>query len=681
MPNALARASSPYLRQHADNPVAWVEWSPEAFAEARRRDVPVLVSIGYATCHWCHVMAHETFEDPATARVMNERLVCIKVDREELPEVDEIYMDAVQALTGHGGWPLNAFVDHDGRPFYAGTYFPRAGFVQLVTAIADAWRDDRAKVVENAETLTRHLARLASPRLADVPVDLWARLDRELAERFDEDHPGFSGAPKFPPSQLLILLASRGEAATEALGLRVLEAMQDAGLHDRVGGGFHRYATDAEWRVPHFEKMLYDQAQLAVAFALAGARARRPDLLRTAERTAEYVARDLWVGDEGGRFAGYASAEDADDPGGEGSFYAWPPEALRAVIGAAAAALVRAWDLAPGVPHRGRSGHLEPVTSHIPHPRARDLEALARELGHADAQALRASWEPLYLPLLQARAARPRPIRDDKVLTDLAGLSLVMFATLSRLGADRARWAAATRELADLLLSRWDPARALDPTTPRLMRLPGRPAFITDYGHLALGLVEAYRALGEPRLALAALGLVDEARALFATGDGGLYTTPAGRADLVRRSVEHADGPYPAGAHALALAAVRLFHLTEAPWLRELADGVAQSRAALLGRVPSACPTLLQALLELERGPITVVVSGDDARAAALLDVARRAPRLDVLVVPTLGHDEVAWPALEGRRAEVATAWLCEGRACRLPTADPTALASALDAR
>jgi len=660
MPNALAAALSPYLRQHADNPVDWVEWSPEAFAEARRRDVPVLVSIGYATCHWCHVMAHESFEHAETARLMNEHFVCIKVDREERPEVDEIYMDAVQALTGHGGWPLNAFVDHDARPFYAGTYFPREHWQQLCGGLADAFSTSRDEVAKTAGDIAAHLAKLAVSRARDIPEDVWATLTSELEARYDSDHPGFASAPKFPPSQLLQLLVARSDARGQELATAVLEAMQDSGLHERVGGGFHRYATDREWRVPHFEKMLYDQAQLIADYALAGMRLGRPDFVRTAVNATDYVLRDLRV-EVDGRFMGYASAEDADDPGGEGSFYAWSPEALEVVLGPEGERLAAAWDIRFGEPHRGRSGHLEPVATHIPQPRA---------VGCSESE--RASWETSLPRLRAVRDLRPRPIRDDKVLTDLNGLFLTGLATIARLTGEP-RFVAATRELVALLATRREASG--------LVRLPGRAAFVTDYGHLAVGLVEAYRLLGDPALVTSALDIIHEAVARLGAEDGGFYTTPAGRSDLIRRSREHSDHAYPAGAHALALAAVRLGHLTGDAALFELAAGVMRAQAVMLGRAPSACATLLQALHEREAGALTVVVAGaaTDPLTSALVDVARRAPRLDVYPIPTAGHDAVAWPVLEGRRGEDARAYVCSGQTCRLPTSVLGELTSALD--
>jgi len=672
MANALARSSSPYLRQHADNPVDWVEWGPEAFAQARRRDVPVLVSIGYATCHWCHVMAHESFEDAETAALMNSLFVNIKVDREELPEVDEIYMDAVQAIHGHGGWPLNAFVDPDGRPFYAGTYFPRDRWREVCTYLAGIWRTDRERLHQHAAELAQHLTSFSAARPASVPRDVAARVVAEVQRSYDADYPGFGGAPKFPPSQWLVYAMSCGDAALRVKAEAILEAMQDSGLHDRVGGGFHRYATDRQWRVPHFEKMLYDQAQLAVAYALGHARTGRPDFSRTALAIGDYLLRDLRVSSPEGELLGYASAEDADDPGGEGSFYAWSPEALAQVLGPAAARVQAAWDLAPGAPHVGPSGHMEPVTRHIPHPRAHDLEALARTQGYADAQGLRASWEEHLAPLRHARATRPRPIRDDKVLTDLNGLALSAFATLSRvLGSGRARDAA--EELAGVL------ARRL--TSAGLERLPGRPAFITDYGHLALGLLDAHRALGKPKLIALAEQVIAEAVERLAAPleeGGGFYTTPAGRGDLIRRSREHHDGPYPAGQHALALAAVRLYALTGDAGCRNLADQVFMVQARMLERAPLACPTLVHALVEAEAEPLAIVVTGRGALSEALLARARRVAT-PAIVLPTAGHEALPWPLLEARTTLPPQALVCVGTRCLLPATSVVALEERLD--
>ena len=615
--NTLARCSSPYLRQHADNPVAWVPWSSAAFAEARRRDVPVLVSIGYSTCHWCHVMAHESFEDPATAEQMNQQFVCIKVDREEHPEVDAIYMDAVQALTGHGGWPLNAFCDHEGRPFYAGTYFPRERWRMLCAHLDNLWRTDRPKIANAAVGITRHLEDKAGAA-GDWPADLDEVLVAALDRGWDPEHPGWAGgqrAPKFPPSQLLNLLITDPRPAFRERAAQVLTAMQDAGIHDRVGGGFHRYSVDRAWRLPHFEKMLYDNAQLAVAYATAGTVLDRPDFTRTACAIGDYLLRDLRVTDAGA-FVGYAAAEDADDPGGEGSFYAWSPQHLMDVLGdVEGRRLAEAWDLAPGEPEVGPHGHVDPVLSHIPHPRGRGSVADADRL----------TWEVHHTILRELRRTRPRPGRDDKVLTDQNGLALEAFAVLAR-HTGEARFTAACTELAAVLASRHTPAG--------LLRLADRPAYITDYGSLACGLLAAFEALGDPALVDRAEAVCREAIARLDAGDGGYFATPAGRDDLIRRGREQTDHAQPAGINALAVAFGRLVALTGSPEWHQRLEGVLGVQAALAGEHPTACATLLAAARW--RDHRTAVVCGDPGQPAtqALLAAARRHGDGATLVIP-----------------------------------------------
>lgn len=685
MPNRLASSLSPYLRQHADNPVDWWEWSPEAFAEARRRDVPVLVSIGYATCHWCHVMAHESFEDPETAALMNASFVNIKVDREERPDVDSVYMDAVQAIHGRGGWPLHAFVDHEGRPFFAGMYFPRERWQAIVGHLGEAWHADRAQVDQSARELTAHLRSLGErPAGRAELAELLARFEAELGRRLDPLHPGLGGAPKFPPSQVLALQLSRhGDPDVDSVN--ILEAMQDSGLHDRVGGGFHRYATDRIWRVPHFEKMLYDQAQLLECFALAAARTGRQDFWDTANDIADYLSRDLAVRDAEGRLFGLASAEDADDPvgpggpggpghtgGGEGGFYAWPPDDLRAALDHSEAAerLLGDWDLRPGTPHVGPSGHPEPVASHIPHPRANDLAALARERG-LSALDLRASWR-VHLPALRAfRDRRPRPLRDDKVLTDLNGLALMGLAVLARF---EPRHRPLLVELADLMQARIG--------LSRVERLPGREGYITDHGHLALGLVEVFEVVGLPRHLEAARRVVELAVLRFAHEEGGFYSTPSDGEVLVRRSREDTDQAYPSGQHALALALVRLGQLTHDDRLLALARGVFAVQRGLAERAPTACPTLLRAMVEEAAKVITIVVGGDSVEALALADAARRhlRPGLHVIEARHFSPEEAhTLPLLEGRLARArAEAFVCVGTECLLPVNTVDALDAAL---
>ena len=345
MPNRLATSTSPYLLQHKENPVDWYEWGEDAFEAARERDVPILLSVGYAACHWCHVMAHESFEDPETAAVMNERFVNVKVDREERPDVDSIYMEAVQAMTGHGGWPMTVWIDHEGRPFFAGTYFPKEprhgmpSFSQVMDAISSAWNDKRDDVADQARQLTQAISREIPA--GDLPGESnIADAYRHIEQAFDADHGGFGGAPKFPQQPVLeFLLRVQGEEwAQKAADMvtKTLEEMAAGGIHDQIGGGFARYSVDAHWLVPHFEKMLYDNAQLARLYLWAGVEFERNDFIDVSRFTLDYMIRDLRH-PEGGFF----SSEDADSEGVEGKFYVWTSEELRSVLGSEADPIMR----------------------------------------------------------------------------------------------------------------------------------------------------------------------------------------------------------------------------------------------------------------------------------------------------------------------------------------------------
>ena len=668
--NALVHASSPYLRQHADNPVNWVEWSTAAFEEAKKRNVPVLISIGYSTCHWCHVMAHESFEDQATADIMNELYVCIKVDREEHPEVDEIYMDAVQALTGRGGWPLHAIVDHDGRPFFAGTYYPREQWQQVLNQLSTVWKTDRARIDRAAAEITKHLQEMNQRSVTAMAEDIWQRLAAQANNNYDDDNPGFGHPqPKFPSSQLLPLLLSVPHEEFGNLHDRaelVLEAMQDGGIHDRVGGGFHRYSVDAEWRLPHFEKMLYDNAQLMGVYAFAAVRCKRPDFMQTSKNIAAYLERDMRVLNQAGDFLGYASAEDADDPGGEGSFYAWSPAELKKVLSEAEATeLIASWNVSPGTAHKGRGGNFEPVVSHIPHPRA------GPEQKPAALQQQREQWETYYPTLRKHRDQRARPGRDDKVLTDLNALTLRGLSLLARYsGEDYDQQLAA---LIDVLSRRM--------TENGLERTEDTPAFITDYGFLALALTDAFVITGDPRLIQLAERIGQEAFDRLRAEDGGFYTTPAGRTDLVRRSREDHDGAYPAGVHCLAWAYVRLGHLTgKQQWL-DAANGIFGVQAQMTERAPTACSTLLSAYAEFQAGPRIAVLSGDvnDELYQSLRRVFLRDAPVGVQLIELSQCQKLNWPALEGRKDLKQTQILiCVGEQCLLPINDVKSLKAQL---
>jgi uncharacterized protein YyaL (SSP411 family) len=511
--NRLAGTGSPYLEQHADNPVHWHPWGVDAFNEAKERNLPILVSIGYSTCHWCHVMARECFEDDTTADVMNSLQVNIKVDREQHPGVDAIYMEAAQALNGSGGWPLNVFIDHQGRPFLAVTYLPKDRWVGLIREINRLWREEGTKIADAAAALTSHLEKWNFAEVSSVHVAPEKLLETSRSH-FDSKNPGFTmgNSPmKFPPSQTIDWLLEHGGEEGREMALDILTAMMDSGLHDRIGGGFHRYSVDAQWRVPHFEKMTYDNAQLMGVYAraafLTGPGVLGNDLLAAAVSTADWFLREMRVTDENGVFLGYATAVDADDPLGEGSYYAWPPSELLSVLGEADARWIAVrWNISgegrlpdagsadPAHPH---SGEFEPEASWIPHPRGAAgypdsyRPGVSADSGASPDRRDAHREAKIASRLLTARRNRPSPARDDKILTDQNALVLEGFSRLARyVGGEK--YCNAALELADLMVNRFGPAG--------IYRTEGIDAYITDYGYLAMALTGVYGLSGEPHL-------------------------------------------------------------------------------------------------------------------------------------------------------------------------------------
>ena len=552
MPNRLADATSPYLLQHKDNPVDWREWGTDAFAEAKARDVPVLLSVGYAACHWCHVMAHESFEDEATAAQMNAGFVCIKVDREERPDVDNVYMTATQALTGQGGWPMTVFATPDGRPFYAGTYYPpqpRHGlpaFRQVLDAVTDAWTNRRPELEEAGGRIAAGIAsRLDLGRPAPLSAELLDSAAESVAEGHDERWGGFGGAPKFPPSMLLEFLlrhaARTGSERSLHVASRTLEAMARGGIYDQLAGGFARYSVDARWTVPHFEKMLYDNALLLRVYLHLWRATGEEWARRVADETAEFLVRDLGTPE-----GGFASALDADTAGVEGLTYVWTPDQLIEVLGADdgrwAADLFEV---------TGR-GTFEHGTSTL-------------QLLHDPDDAQR--FAAVRRRLSEARAQRPQPARDDKVVTAWNGLAIAALADHGVLTASPDSIAAA-RRAADLVArTHW-----VDGRLRRVSRdgVAGAPAgVLEDYGDLAEGLLALHQATGEGRWLELAGNLLDVVAEQFVDADG-WHDTAADAEALVHRPFDPADGPVPAGIAAAAGAAVTYGALAGSSRHREL---------------------------------------------------------------------------------------------------------------
>ncbi len=662
MANRLAHETSPYLLQHKDNPVDWRPWGPEALTEARERDVPLLVSIGYSACHWCHVMERESFEDPDVAARMNELFVCVKVDREERPDVDAIYMDAVQAMTGHGGWPLNAFVTPEQVPFYAGTYFPpqpRHGLPswrQLLDAIAEAWRERRQEIEGQGERIVARLASSAQiePVLGEPDPALFDAALEAIEQSWDRTHGGFGSAPKFPQASTIELLLRRGEHEP---ALAALHAMVRGGIYDQLGGGFARYTVDAAWVVPHFEKMLYDNALLARA-CLHGWQVSGDELLlRACTETLDWALREM-RGPEGGFF----SALDADSEGVEGKFYVWTLEQLRAALGDD-----ELFDVA--VTHYGASERGNFEGSNI----------LVRAAAGSDDPPELAE---IRRRLLTARAERVRPGLDDKRLT---AWNALMIAALAEAGAvlERSDYLDAASACADFVLRelRTGDGRLLRSWKDGDARLAG---YLEDHAFLLEALLTLYEATFEPRWFRAARELADTTIAHFADAQrGGFFTTADDHEQLLTRRKDLEDTPIPSGNSAAAFGLLRLARLTGQAAYEDHARSVIALLHPLAAGHPTAFAHLLQAIDFQLAGVHEVAIVGeadDPAGAAALVRVVRSAFRPHVVLAggPADGIELLAGRgAVDGH----AAAYVCERFACQAPVTEPAALAALLDGR
>jgi uncharacterized protein len=623
--NRLSTETSPYLLQHADNPVDWYAWGDEALARAREEDKPVLLSIGYAACHWCHVMEHESFEDESTAALMNQHFVPVKVDREERPDLDSIYMDAVVSLTGHGGWPMTVFLTPAGEPFYGGTYYPpepRHGmpsFKQLLEAVANAWRERRADLQRDATAIAEQLRRTAEPSRDPLTSSLLTEAVGALRRQLDPEWGGFGQAPKFPPASVLEFLLRRGEVEPAA---KTLDAMAAGGMYDLVGGGFHRYSVDRTWLVPHFEKMLYDNALLVPVYLHGWLVTGDERYREVAEETLDYMLRDLLLPE-----GGFASSEDADTDGVEGLTYTWRED--------------------------------DDVPRELLQPFEHSRFIIRGELD-AETRAR----------LFRERELRKKPLRDDKAIASWNGLALAALAeTGRRLGRDE--YLAAARKLAEFILGE------LSTPDGRLHRSwrAGRArhgGVLEDYADVANGLVELHVATGELRWLHEARRLALLAVELFADDErGGFYLTPKDGEQLVARKKDFDDHPTPSGNSMLAYVLLRLARLWGDAELEQRAVGVFRYVAPLLPRAPSAFGHALIGL-DLHFSPpreLAVIGSPDSDVARAAL--AAFEPNTVVAFGPS---DDV--PLLQGKGPVGGrpAVYLCENFACRAPITEAGAL-------
>jgi uncharacterized protein len=671
--NRLAGESSPYLLQHRTNPVDWYPWGPEALERAKQEQKPIFLSIGYSACHWCHVMEHESFENDAIARLMNENFVCIKVDREERPDLDHIYMNAVQLLTGRGGWPMSVFLTPDLQPFYGGTYWPPTsrmgmpGFDQVLLAVANAWQERREQAIQQAAELTEHISRLAELPTGGGELSLQSidAAGTALERSFDFRNGGFGGAPKFPhPMDLQVLLRLwKRHRQTGLLDMvtATLNKMAGGGIYDHLGGGFHRYSVDERWLVPHFEKMLYDNALLTTAYVEGFLASGNAEYGRVARETCDYVLRDLT--DPAG---GFYSTEDADSEGEEGKFYVWTPKEIEAVLGSAAEIFSYVYDVTePG----NFEGH---NILNLPKP----IETCAK-IKHRDLAELRAELAVGRTKLLNVRDARVRPGRDDKVLVAWNGLMIDALARAA--GAlNEPRYLAAAVKAADFILRdmRRDDGRLLHTWRAGTAKYD---AYLDDYAAIANALVSLYEATFDERCIDEAVRLVEIMLKHFVDASGGgFFYTADDHEQLIARHKDIQDSSVPSGNALAATVLVRLGKLTGRTQYLEAAEKTFRMAAGLLERAPTAAGQMLLAL-DMFLGPTAeIVLLGDpeSSDGAAVLSelrtrfipnkvVALRSP----CITPSDAHRAALDPLFEGKAplANEPTLMVCENFACQAP--------------
>ena len=659
--NRLSHSTSPYLLQHADNPVDWWEWSGEAFEHARARDVPIFLSIGYSACHWCHVMAHESFENSEVAKFLNENFVNIKVDREERPDIDSIYMEATVAMTGHGGWPMSVFIDHEGRPFYAGTYFPPTphhglpSFSQLIQSISDTWVERKQEILQAGERIISALEnRTQEFDATDLTVldneQYWEFLRgavNGLQESFDSQNAGFGGAPKFPPSMVLefLLRMTIDTQSGQQAGLMAfasLEAMARGGIYDQIGGGFARYSVDEAWVVPHFEKMLYDNALLIRAYAHWWRLTGNPLAERVVRESIEFLLREMRTPE-----GAFASALDADSEGEEGKFYAWTPMEVAEVVGAEFADT--ACELFE-VTTDGTFEHGKSTLQLLTDPQDPNL------------------WSRVRQELFQARSKRIRPGQDDKVVAAWNGLTISALAEAGSIF-DKPEWIQAAEAAADCVVSVHLGAGSRPSSLSRTSRngVPGKNSgVLDDYSNLAEGLLTLYEVTGAPEWLSLARTLMDTALEFFDDGNGGFFDTARDSEKLIRRPRDFADNAEPSGWFSMANLLVRFSALAPSDFLQlriraEQALGVVPQLAL---RSPRAVGWGLVAMWSLAQGPWEVVVSGPESAKFARL----------ALLSPLC--PEIRWVHGEANHAQV-----CRFTICELPTSDPKELGEFISLR
>jgi uncharacterized protein YyaL (SSP411 family) len=690
--NRLGDEKSPYLLQHADNPVDWFPWGEEAFETARREDKPIFLSIGYSTCHWCHVMAHESFEDPAVAKMMNDNFVNIKVDREERPDIDGIYMTVCQMMTGSGGWPLTIVMTPDKSPFFAGTYFPkesrfgRGGMLDMVPQLAKVWRERRDEVNASAEQITAELVKQVASTRGDEMDDRFINTTAlQLNQRFDEENGGFGSAPKFPsPHQLTFLLRFWRREADEwsnEMTVRTLKAMRKGGIYDHVGFGFHRYSTDARWLLPHFEKMLYDQAGLLIAYTEAFQATGDIEFRSVAGEIVEYVLRDM-TSPEGA----FYSAEDADSEGEEGKFYVWTLPQLEEVLGKEDGALAATvWNAKKGGNfHDEASGQASDANVlHL----TDEVKETAMSLGMTE-DALVQRKEAIRLKLLQGRSTRVRPGLDDKVLTDWNGFMIAALAKAGSALGEPSYIDAAEQAVAFVLKTlKRDEGRLLHRYRDGEAAIAGH---LDDHAFLVWGLLELYEATFDARY-LEEANSINKAMLdnFWDEEAGGFYLTAADGEELLVRQKETYDGAMPSGNSVAMLNLLRLSHLTGDTDLVKRASEMGATFSAEVGKMPSGYTQMMSALdMALGGGQEVVIVGDPDKEDTVSMLQALRRPFLPDKVVllkrPGDDQDDIVDLApflkdhhqLDGK----ATAYVCRDHFCNNPTTDVQTMLDVLGA-